>query len=107
VGRFLEHSRIYSFGNEQRGVDYYIGSADMMPRNLDRRVEVLVPVLDPSQVDRLAHIMKVELSDDVLAWQLDADAIWTKVPTVNGINTHQHLMDDALALTQPASIAGA
>ncbi|MFY9614024.1 MAG: polyphosphate kinase 1 [Candidatus Dormiibacterota bacterium] len=106
VGRFLEHSRIYRFGSDSRGADYYIGSADMMPRNLDRRVEVLVPVLDPSLTESLAHIMDIELADDALAWRLGPDGEWTKVPTVKGVNTHRKLMSDALAATQPAGVAG-
>jgi polyphosphate kinase len=106
VGRFLEHSRIYRFGSDERGADYYIGSADMMPRNLDRRVEVLVPVVDPALTEELAHVIDVELADDVLAWQLDAAAHWTKVPTAVGVETHRRLMEDALARVQPAAIAG-
>jgi polyphosphate kinase len=106
VGRFLEHSRIYRFGSEERGADYFIGSADMMPRNLDRRVEVLVPVVDPALTDELAHVLDVELADDTLAWELDPMAHWSKVPTDAGVDTHRRLMADALARAQPNVIAG-
>jgi polyphosphate kinase len=70
VGRFLEHSRIFRFGSERRGMDYRIGSADMMPRNLDRRVEAIFPVSDPGLQERLEEILQLNLEDDVLAWEL-------------------------------------
>ena len=106
VGRFLEHSRIYRFGSDARGAEYYMGSADMMPRNLDRRVEALVPVLDPSLTEEIAHIIDVELADDVLAWALGPDAEWSKIKTVAGIDTHRRLMEDALMVSQPTGISG-
>ena len=87
VGRFLEHSRIYRFGSEARGFDYLIGSADWMPRNLDRRVEALAPVEDPSLQERLDEILRVELDDDELAWELDAEGAWHKVPTTSTAST--------------------
>jgi polyphosphate kinase len=91
VGRFLEHSRIYRFGSEARGYDYLIGSADWMPRNLDRRVEALTPVEDPSLQERLDEILRVELDDDELAWELDAEGDWHRVPTTRGIDSHRVL----------------
>jgi polyphosphate kinase len=107
VGRFLEHSRIYSFGTEARGVKYYVGSADMMPRNLDRRVEVVAPVSDPELQERLAEILRLNLDDDVLAWELHADGEWTKVPTTSGLNTQARLMELAAARAKaPVRING-
>jgi polyphosphate kinase len=107
VGRYLEHSRIYRFGHDphgphgpdgpQSGPDYYIGSADMMPRNLDRRVEALVPVLDPALRSRLQEIVDINLSDDVLAWQLGPDGVWEKVPASRGFGAHDVLQERALA----------
>jgi len=97
VGRFLEHSRIFRFGADAEGPEYYIGSADLMPRNLDNRVEAVVPVLDPDLRAGLQEIFDVELSDDVLAWELGPDGEWTKVPTVRGIETHVRLEEYALA----------
>jgi len=91
VGRFLEHSRIFRFGSDQRGAQYYIGSADLMPRNLDRRVECVAPVTDPALTGRLEEILSVNLADDVLAWELGADG-WRKVPTKDGVNAHERLM---------------
>jgi len=97
VGRFLEHSRVYRFGSEERGFDHLIGSADLMPRNLDRRVEALAPVQDPSLRERLNEILRVELDDDELAWELDGDGSWHKVPATRGIDAHRALQDLAVA----------
>jgi polyphosphate kinase len=91
VGHFLEHSRIFRFGSERRGPQYHIGSADMMDRNLDRRVEAVVPVSDSALQARLQTIFETELADDCLAWTLAADGSWHKVPTQHGVNTHERL----------------
>ena len=80
VGRYLEHSRIFRFGSDERGPRYYIGSADLMQRNLDRRVECVAPVTDPALTARLEEILSVALADDVLAWELGIEG-WAKVPT--------------------------
>ncbi len=90
VGRFLEHSRILRFGSNNRGARYYIGSADLMPRNLDGRVECIAPVTDPTLTLRLEEILSVNLADDVLAWELSPDG-WHKVPTKVGVNAHERL----------------
>lgn len=96
VGRYLEHARIFRFGSAARGHDYLIGSGDWMPRNLDRRVEALVPVEDPQLQQRLDEILDVSLADDVLAWELHADATWRRVPTTSGTNTHDTLQRRAI-----------
>ena len=96
VGRYLEHSRIFRFGSDERGAHYYIGSADLMPRNLDRRVECVAPVTDPKLTERLAEILDASLADDVLAWELTPDG-WRKVRTKVGVNTHQRLSELAEA----------
>ncbi|HET6954721.1 MAG TPA: RNA degradosome polyphosphate kinase [Acidimicrobiales bacterium] len=82
VGRYLEHSRIYRFANgDGKGKPrFLIGSGDLMPRNLDRRVEVLTPVVDPDLQARLDEVLDVELRDDVLAWSLGPDGMWTRAP---------------------------
>src|SRR5207253_6691832 len=69
VGRFLEHSRIFRFGPDDEG-EYYLGSSDLMPRNLDRRVEAMAPVDDAALKVRLSQILELELQDDALAWEL-------------------------------------
>ena len=93
VGRFLEHSRIYRFGSGE-GTVYLIGSADMMQRNLDRRVEVLVPVRDPSLTARLDEILAALSADDVLAWELGEDGSWHAPPATGSINA-QTLLEHA------------
>jgi polyphosphate kinase len=96
VGRYLEHSRIFFFGSKKRGKRYYIGSADLMQRNLDRRVECVAPVSDPALTARLDEILEVALADDVLAWELGPRG-WAKVPTTSGVRTHERLQELAEA----------
>jgi polyphosphate kinase len=72
VGRYLEHSRIYYFHNQGQE-EVYIGSADWMPRNLDRRVEAVTPVEDPEIIKDLQEILGVMLADDRQAWELQPD----------------------------------
>ena len=95
VGRYLEHSRIFRFGPDSNA-DYYIGSADLMDRNLDRRVEALTPIGDPHLKSQLAEILDVVLADDVLAWDLGPDGTWTKIPTLKGLNAQVLLQELAL-----------
>ena len=99
VGRYLEHSRIFEFANGSRREEaaYYIGSADWMPRNLDRRVEAITAVEDAKLQQRLREILETNLSDDVLAWSLEPDGTWTKVPTEVGCDTHLRLQELARA----------
>jgi len=100
VGRFLEHSRIFRFGPDGSDINYFVGSADLMPRNLDRRVEAMVPVDEPSLQAQLATILITELEDDVLAWELHGDGSWSKVPTRAGLNAQRVFQDLALARAQ-------
>ncbi|MBY0401566.1 polyphosphate kinase 1 [Myxococcota bacterium] len=86
IGRFLEHSRIFRFGSEARGPSYAIGSADLMTRNLDRRVEVVTPVEDPQLTARLNDVLEKLLADDVLAWELDGSGRWSRVGRRAGTN---------------------
>jgi polyphosphate kinase len=90
VGRYLEHSRILRFGSDERGARYYIGSADLMQRNLDRRVECLAPVEDPLIAARLEEILAAALADDVLAWELGPEG-WSKVETTVGVDSQSLL----------------
>jgi polyphosphate kinase len=96
VGSYLEHSRIFRFGSDARGPRYWIGSADLMPRNLGSRVECVAPVTDPDLTSRLEEILVVNLADDVLAWELGPER-WTKVPTRIGIDAHARLRELAEA----------
>ena len=96
VGRFLEHSRVYRFGSPERGFDYLIGSADLMPRNLDRRVEALTPVQDALLQGRIDQLIEVELDDDELAWELDPEGTWHRVPSTRGIDAHRVMQELAV-----------
>jgi polyphosphate kinase len=103
AGRFLEHSRIYRFGSPERGAEYWIGSADLMPRNLDQRVEALVRVEDPALQRRLEEILAVCLADDALAFELGPDGSWTKVPVRRGENAQLRLQELARGRARPRS----
>ncbi len=89
LGRFLEHSRIYSFeaGPE---TSVYIGSADLMPRNLDRRIEVLAPVEHARARQDLAAVLDSAFRDDTSAWELDADGAWTRLEPATAAKPRSH-----------------
>ena len=80
LGRYLEHSRIYRFthGDADGGPMYFIGSADLMPRNLDRRVEVLVPIDHPKHREWLDQVLAFDLADDIVRWDLQPDDTWLR-----------------------------
>jgi polyphosphate kinase len=77
VGRFLEHSRVYGFhrGDTRH---YWMGSADLMPRNLDTRVELLVPIEEPSLIGQISDTLERCLADDTFAWELGPDEDWER-----------------------------
>jgi polyphosphate kinase len=95
VGRYLEHSRIFRFGD---GADakYLIGSGDLMPRNLDRRVEAVTPVEDPAGRERLDEILGVYLSKRVNRWELDGNGEWHHVQPKSGVDAQRRLYDLAV-----------
>ncbi len=99
VGRYLEHSRVYRFANglAPGSALHLIGSADMMPRNLDRRVEALTPVTDESLQSRLDEILDIALADDVLAWTLDADGRWSRSPAGGSVESQVALQERTVA----------
>jgi len=82
LGRFLEHSRVYMFGNGGDGTgrdsEVWIGSADLMHRNLDRRVEALVRLASPDHVAELNELMDLAFSDETSAWHLGPDGLWQR-----------------------------
>jgi polyphosphate kinase len=97
VGQYLEHSRVFNFFNDGNP-EWYIGSADLMERNLDRRVEAVVPVEDPDAQQRIAAAFDVMLADDRRSWQLGADGTYRRTedltgrtPTVDTFETLQRL----------------
>jgi polyphosphate kinase len=79
LGRFLEHSRVYAFGaGEDEDAQVWIGSADMMHRNLDRRVELLVQVTDPGHQRRVRRVLGLGMDDRTSSWWLDKDGHWVR-----------------------------
>jgi len=102
VGRYLEHSRIFCFGQGDRA-RYYIGSADMMERNLDRRVEAMTPVKAEALATQLGQILAILRRDDRRAWTLGQDGEWRRVQsTIEGeptTDTFAELMEDAVQST--------
>jgi polyphosphate kinase len=107
VGEFLEHSRIWRFNNGGMP-DWYIGSADLMDRNLDRRVEAIVPVEDGEAQARLQQFVDIMLADDRRSWQLGPDAVWRRTEEILGapgtIDTHEELKELALASAAPSTL---
>jgi polyphosphate kinase len=94
VGRFLEHSRILQFGPD----DLFIGSADLMPRNLDRRVEILVPVDDPRLRAELCDLLDTMLADTTNAWRLGAGGSWSRIrprPHEPAYDAHEQFIERA------------
>jgi polyphosphate kinase len=78
VGRFLEHSRIYSFERHGEPASIYIGSADLMPRNLYNRVELVTPIFDDKVRAELLDVLDRSLADNTNTWELGADGSWTR-----------------------------
>jgi polyphosphate kinase len=94
VGRLLEHSRVYSFayGGSQK---IYISSADLMPRNLDNRVELAVPIEDPALRAQVMETVELCLADNHNAWDLDSDGAWVRRRPAKGerlVNAQEILM---------------
>ncbi|MCX6180171.1 MAG: polyphosphate kinase 1 [Chlorobiales bacterium] len=96
IGRFLEHSRAYYFRNGGKD-ELYLGSADIMPRNLDGRVETLFPVFDKSLIQEIKADLEIILSDNVKAWQMTSEGIYLKIN-----NEGTKINSQALFLTRSA-----
>jgi polyphosphate kinase len=99
IGEFLEHSRIWRFENDGEP-NWYIGSADLMERNLDRRIEALAPVLDPALQAELDAIIATMLADDRRAWTMASDGSWSRVDGGGAgpgtVDTHMALRERAI-----------
>lgn len=98
VGTFLEHSRIFYFENNGNA-EYYMGSADWMPRNLDKRVEILFPVEDPILQEEIYHILHMQLSDTKKAHLLMPDGHYVKVDQrgKTPLNSQLYFCEEAMA----------
>ena len=87
IGKYLEHPRIYYFKNNK--VKCYISSADLMPRNLVRRVELMTPILEENLTQKIEQILKLQLTDNQLRWTLQEDGTYIKVPLLGkAVNNH-------------------
>lgn len=95
LGRYLEHSRIYSFHNDGSPLTY-IGSSDMMHRNLDRRIEVLIKLEQPGHLERIDHLFELHMSDSTSTWSLANNGVWTRHNGLAGelADIHETLMTD-------------
>ena len=89
LGRYLEHSRIFAFENDG-DPQVFIGSADMMHRNLDRRVEALVRVVAPAHVKELTELFALAMADTTSSWHLGPDGVWARR---NLADDGTHLLD--------------
>jgi polyphosphate kinase len=94
VGRFLEHARVFCFGNDGEA-EVFCSSADWMERNFFRRVEVAFPILDPALRASLVEDLQLYLDDDRQAWQLGSDGVYARVEPrgEGGLSAQQALMD--------------
>ncbi|HEX7497792.1 MAG TPA: polyphosphate kinase 1 [Candidatus Limnocylindrales bacterium] len=105
VGQYLEHSRVFSFANGGTP-ELYIGSADLMERNLDRRVEAVVPIEDPEGRARIESALAIMLADDRRSWQLGPDGTYRRTEEINGrsgtIDTFETLKEQT---TEMAALA--
>ena len=106
VGQYLEHSRVFSFANDGKP-ELFIGSADLMERNLDRRVEAIVPIEDPDARRRIDAVLDVMMADDRRSWQLLCDGVYHRTEEINGaagtIDTFEELKKRAIETAAAAT----
>jgi polyphosphate kinase len=103
VGRYLEHSRIFYFKNAPRDQQVYLGSADLMRRNLRNRVEVVFPVLDPAIQRRTLRILMTSLRDNQQAWELQTDGTYQRIvpaPDEPVVNSQECFMQHSAGLDE-------
>jgi len=99
LGRYLEHSRIFSFHNDGNP-EVYIGSADMMHRNLDRRVEALVRIVAPGHIKELQDLFTLAMADSTSSWWLGPDGEWTRHSTDEHHKPLVDIQDRTMSLVQ-------
>lgn len=98
LGRYLEHSRIFYFENGG-DADVFIGSADMMHRNLDRRVETLVRIVQPDQIQQLKRIIDIGMSAEVDSWSLNSEGEWKRKSFTDSGTKYLDYQDQMMGLT--------
>jgi polyphosphate kinase len=105
IGRFLEHSRLWYFANDAKA-EFYIGSADWMPRNFDRRVECVVPVEDRQLHPRLMALLETCLNDNRQAWELSPEGAYAQRRPLEGreFATHKVLLKDSWGQVREAAV---
>lgn len=87
IGKYLEHARVYFFKHDR--FKCYISSADLMPRNLVRRIELMTPILEETLAQKIEQILMLQLADNSLRWELQEDGNYTKVPSLGkDVNNH-------------------
>jgi polyphosphate kinase len=92
IGKYLEHPRIYYFKNNS--VKCYISSADLMPRNLVRRVELMTPILENNLTQKIEQILMLQLADNQLRWTLKEDGNYIKVPPLGKIVNNHAVLEE-------------
>jgi polyphosphate kinase len=99
VGEFLEHSRIYAFGSRTSPDEarIFIGSADPMERNLDRRIEAITPIYDNHLKERLLSLLDETFKDDTNTWILGPDRRWRRLTATTNFNVQSFLKEEALS----------
>ena len=98
LGRYLEHSRVYSFENGGKP-EIYIGSADMMHRNLDRRVEALVKITQPDHIRELTELIDLGMGQSVSVWKLDQAGKWNRSVSTPSGEQLMDMQDELMART--------
>ena len=105
LGRYLEHSRVYAFANDG-DPDVLIGSADLMHRNLDRRVEALINIVDEKQVADLVWLLQTSAAETTQSWHLMPDGTWERVHKDEDGNNLVHIQDILMARARKRVAAG-
>lgn len=95
IGRYLEHSRIYYFYNNGK-MDLFISSADLLTRNLDRRVEVMVPIMDTASKEKIMNILSSYFNDSVNTYIMNKTGAYETITEIKPFNVHEYFMNIAI-----------
>jgi polyphosphate kinase len=92
IGKYLEHARIYFFKNDK--IKCYIASADLMPRNLIRRIELMTPIMEENLTQKIEQILMLQLADNSLRWELKSDGNYNKIPPLGKIINNHSILEE-------------